>query len=446
MKRTIRFIITLIVACSLFSGCASKKEKIMKEGNKEEPIATKEEEAYLNSTKLTLKSQQTFQLEIVGATAKEWKSEDDTIAIVDTNGCITALKEGTTKIVCLTEDEKTYECELVVDDVHVHQYTCKVTKEADCSANGIQTYTCVCGSEYTENIEKKAHSYEVIKTVNATCEKEGSKEYQCKKCKTSYKESIPKMEHDYTTIKSVDATCAETGYKEYKCNNCNDISKETLKKLSHDYKIVSSAESTCKTNGYKEYKCSRCSASYKETVPVNSNNHNYASTSDATYKYYKCSDCGNSYKEYMDKTYTIDLGNGKTTTVVGHYETDMAEEIFAQVNEYRASNGLATLGRPSSALQNAANIRGYEIVHTFEHYGPNGERALLSFLDTTNCCSENIAKYQRSATAVMEAWKASKPHDANMRSPYPKYLAVSVFAEKGNHGNYFYHFVQFFGW
>ena len=177
--------------------------------------------------------------------------------------------------------------------------------------------------------------------------------------------------------------------------------------------------------------------------------HQYELTgSDSEYLYYQCKECQTFYQEYNDIEYVIDLGNGETTTVTGHYEIEMAQEIFEQLNEYRVANGLTELADASEVLQEAADIRGYEIVHTFDHIRPNGVRALSSFSASTRCCAENIAAYQKSAEQVMNDWKESSGHNANMLSEYSESVAISVFAEPylNKYGDirYRYYFVQFF--
>ena len=81
---------------------------------------------------------------------------------------------------------------------------------------------------------------------------------------------------------------------------------------------------------------------------------------------------------------------------------------------------------------------------------PNGVRALTSLSKATGCCAENLAKYQTSVTQVMDCWKESSGHNANMISKYPTSVAISVFvkAQKNDNGtiSYTYHYVQLFGW
>ena len=79
-----------------------------------------------------------------------------------------------------------------------------------------------------------------------------------------------------------------------------------------------------------------------------------------------------------------------------------------------------------------------------------GERALTSLSKATGCCAENLAKYQTSVTQVMDCWKESSGHNANMISKYTTSVAISVFvkAQKNDDGtiSYTYHYVQLFGW
>ena len=173
--------------------------------------------------------------------------------------------------------------------------------------------------------------------------------------------------------------------------------------------------------------------------------------SDAEYRYYQCAECKTIYQEYNDIEYEVDLGkdNIARTVVIGHYEKEMAQKIFEQLNAYRIANGLPELADASTALQEAADIRGYEIGYSFSHTRPNRESALYSFDGKINACAENIAAYQSSVEEVMKEWKESSGHNANMLSTYAKSVAISVFAMPyvnydGTIG-YVYYYVQLFG-
>ena len=83
--------------------------------------------------------------------------------------------------------------------------------------------------------------------------------------------------------------------------------------------------------------------------------HNYKLTNEtSTEKTYTCKNCNATYtekkeiikedikEEPVEQEYTVNLKNGETTTVVGYFDREMADEIFTQLNEYRTSKGLPT--------------------------------------------------------------------------------------------------------
>ena len=66
---------------------------------------------------------------------------------------------------------------------HVHNYTAAVTKAATCAEEGVKTYTCSCGSSYTEAVPVIAHSFgEYVYNDDATTEKDGTKTATCSVC------------------------------------------------------------------------------------------------------------------------------------------------------------------------------------------------------------------------------------------------------------------------
>ena len=73
-----------------------------------------------------------------------------------------------------------------------------VTKAADCTADGIRTYTCTkCGVTKTETIRALGHSYQAA-VVQPTCQAQGYTVYQCTRCNSGYKDNYtPKTAHSY---------------------------------------------------------------------------------------------------------------------------------------------------------------------------------------------------------------------------------------------------------
>ena len=77
---------------------------------------------------------------------------------------------------------------------HEHSYTSKVTKNATCTENGVKTFTCSCGSTYTEKISKTGHNWGEWKTTKEpTTSSEGTSQRKCTKCSETESKSIAKL-------------------------------------------------------------------------------------------------------------------------------------------------------------------------------------------------------------------------------------------------------------
>ncbi len=93
---------------------------------------------------------------------------------------------------------------------HTHSYASKVTKAAGCTAEGVATYTCSCGSSYTESIAVLGHNYKST-VVAATCTAQGYTTFTCSRCSNSYKGSYTKATgHSYGT----NGKCSRCGEKD----------------------------------------------------------------------------------------------------------------------------------------------------------------------------------------------------------------------------------------
>lgn len=114
--------------------------------------------------------------------------------------------------------------------------------------------------------------------------------------------------------------------------------KDAIAVIDHKYELTNTVNPTCVADGYKEYTCTMCKNSYRENL--SKLEHNYVETGkDSQYIYYICSGCGDTKTEFIDATYTIDLGNGQTTTVVGHFDLQMRQEIYNLVVARREKMG-----------------------------------------------------------------------------------------------------------
>ncbi|MGI5864433.1 MAG: CAP domain-containing protein [Myxococcales bacterium] len=107
------------------------------------------------------------------------------------------------------------------------------------------------------------------------------------------------------------------------------------------------------------------------------------------------------------------------------------EEVFRLLNEHRQANGRAPLTY-DYALEAAIEGHCHHMaVHTFfDHAAP--EEAVSSPWTRASLCGtsangENIAAGQRSPAAVMEAWKNSSGHNANMLNPAFKRVGIGSY-------------------
>ncbi|RGG26656.1 hypothetical protein DWY35_13130, partial [Ruminococcus sp. AF25-13] len=343
--------------------------------------------------------------------------------------------------------------------------TVKLTKtiNATCTTDGYQEYTCSkCGETHQVILPKTGHNYQVSKKVDATCTADGYDVYTCTNCKDTYtKTTQQKLGHDFSKkIDHKDSTCTVKGYDLYKCSRCDETKKTELALVDHNYQLSKTVKATCTADGYKEYTCSMCNKSYQEKLPktghdydmntevervdstcsthghvnyackvcgdiktveldLNPENHSYTETGrDLQYIYYKCSECGAEKKEFNDQEYTIDLGNGKTTTVVGHFDLEMRDKILEIINEKRAyyAGGipLLSLAGDTTSLQDAANTRAIEITYSYSHTRPNGNRAITDLYPYAHTDAENLAKGQSSAEQVCDDWFSSPTHNRNI--------------------------------
>lgn len=71
---------------------------------------------YLNEKSLTLSGGETYQLSIIGTSARSWTSSDEAVASVSGKGKVTAKKAGKAVIACKGKNGKTYKCQVTVED------------------------------------------------------------------------------------------------------------------------------------------------------------------------------------------------------------------------------------------------------------------------------------------------------------------------------------------
>lgn len=99
------------------------------------------------------------------------------------NNDATEAADGTETAVCTICGAKDTRTAAGTKIAHVHNYTAAVTKAATCAEEGVKTYTCSCGSSYTEAVPVIAHSFgEYVYNNDATTEADGTKTAICSIC------------------------------------------------------------------------------------------------------------------------------------------------------------------------------------------------------------------------------------------------------------------------
>lgn len=102
------------------------------------------------------------------------------------NNDATEAADGTETAACTICGAKDTRTAAGTKIAHVHNYTAAVTKAATCAEEGVKTYTCSCGSSYTEAVPVIAHSFgEYVYNNDATTEKDGTKTATCFVCGTT---------------------------------------------------------------------------------------------------------------------------------------------------------------------------------------------------------------------------------------------------------------------
>ncbi|MCC8068894.1 MAG: leucine-rich repeat protein [Ruminococcus sp.] len=121
---------------------------------------------------------------------------------------------------------------------------------------------------------------------------------------------------------------------------------------------------------------------------------------------------------------------------------ELTEEVLALLNQYRISQGVEPL-KSSPLMMEMAQIRAAEQEETgMSHYRPDGSLC-FSIIDeyglTCSYYAENAASGSSSAEYIMEMWKNSSGHNANMLNSALTHVGIGVTYYNGT-----YYWIQFF--
>ena len=230
---------------------------------------------------------------------------------------------------CLARGYKLHTCAINIDKCNIggsyrdtytvatleHTFEFVRSVEATCGSYSGDLYECSgCGFQKIENPVANPHTPIDSGTVTpATCTTAGYTTHTCSTCGESYTtDGIPATGHTYTSAITTPATCSATGVKTYTCSGCGHSYTESIPATGHTYTSTVTTPATCSVTGVKTYTCSGCNHSYTESIAKT--DHSYQSTVTAPtctatgYTTYTCTVCTHTY-------------TGNTTAATGHKNT-----------------------------------------------------------------------------------------------------------------------------
>ncbi len=232
-----------------------------------------------------------------------WESSNKSIAAVDEDGNVTALKKGTTTITVTTEDGGfSASCLVTVNCSHLNT-TDVPAEDSTCIKHGHKAYTVCndCG-EITQGSNSELPLGNHIGGT-ATCVKKAV-------CDVCHKEYGNLEAHKYGETVKADylktaATCGSKAVYYKSCDVCGIQSEETFETGDYDYTnhigetyLKNQKEATCYNEGYTgDTYCRTCDREISKGQPIAKNAHNPASvwTTDETSHWKECQTvgCGN---------------------------------------------------------------------------------------------------------------------------------------------------------
>lgn len=275
----------------------------------------------INKSSLTLKKGASEKLSATispsDANNKEviWTSDNENVATVSSDGTVTAVYMGTTKITVTTEDGgHTAFCAVTVEkadpqytppenlvaycgdklsDVHLPDGFKWNDGELSVGNAGVKTFTATYTPEDTSDyniisdIELKvtvSHKWNETETVDKepTCTEAGSRSIHCTICDAVKEDSIkeiPATGHMFSQKWTVDkeGSCTEAGSKSHHCLNegCSEKSDVTeIPATGHDFAGWETVKSPdCTNQGSQQRVCRTCS--YTETKGIDAKGHTW---------------------------------------------------------------------------------------------------------------------------------------------------------------------------
>ncbi len=145
------------------------------------------------------------------------------------------------------------------------------------------------------------------------------------------------------------------------------------------------------------------------------------------------------YKSALTLLGLLDPGAGGSTlysglypvTISGSNDYDSAYQVFELLNSYRRENSLSELVMDQSLLYTGM-FRAAEIALFYDHTRPDGDYFFTAFSlqFTKGERSENIAAGFGTPELVMNGWKDSPGHNANMLTPEHRSVGIGAFVDQ----------------
>ena len=279
------------------------------------------------------------------------------------------------------------------------------------------------GTNITDNSDDETTT--VVKDEDETSKEENSTDEATSVEETSTEETTVQVQtttQETTTKREVATTTKET------TTTKPEVTQPATEATTSKY-IVDYGQETVASQA-KEYK-------YGLKITTTTYNY-YALYSDGSKELYD-SWTSNSY-DYSGYSATdeelLSESNAKTTEHMEYYK-----EVLRLVNEIRAEAGVQALMLDTTLCQ-AATMRAVEMNYSdlFSHTRPDGTSCFTVFgiyNITYNTCGENIAAGYSSPEEVVEGWKNSSGHYANMINANFNKLGVGMSDEEpGSYGKY----------
>lgn len=132
----------------------------------------------------------------------------------------------------------------------------------------------------------------------------------------------------------------------------------------------------------------------------------------------------------VDSVYTVNLQNGKSVKIEGHYDEEASKRMLEEIISYRKNYGIGE-AVVTESLNSGAGVRALEVCAFKSHTRPDGT-ACISV--SPEALAENFMNYGESPEEILAAWKASPSHNGNLLQASYKKIGVSVFARRIEEG------------